>query len=503
LDVTKLTIEDASGLIERGDLSPVELTRAYIDRIESLDGRLNSYITVLAEAALAEARRAEEEIARGRRRGPLHGVPLGIKDIFVMRGAPTTCGSRMLADFLSPYDATVVQRLRAAGAVILGKNNMDEFAMGSSTETSYFGPTRNPWDEERVPGGSSGGSAAAVAACLCTASVGTDTGGSIRQPAALCGVVGMKPTYGRVSRYGMVAFASSLDQAGPIARTVTDAALVLAAIAGHDPMDSTSVSMPVPDYLAELEHGVRGLRVGVPREYFIEGIDDAVRDAVTAAIEVFRGLGAEIVDVSLPHTEYAVPAYYIIAPSEASSNLARYDGVRYGYRAEGAKTMKDVFFASRSEGFGDEVKRRIMLGTYALSAGYYDAYYLKAQRVRTLIRRDFDMAFERADVLVTPTAPETAFRLGEKTGDPLKMYLSDVFTIPCNLAGLPGVSVPCGLSPEGLPVGLQIVGRPFDEATVLRVARAYEAATEWSLLIPPAARGGGSDGGSKGPGGER
>jgi aspartyl-tRNA(Asn)/glutamyl-tRNA(Gln) amidotransferase subunit A len=455
-----------------------------LDRISKLDGKLNSYITVMGEKALDAARAAEEEIASGKYRGPLHGIPIGLKDIFVMKGVPATCGSKMLENFFPPYDSTVTKKILDAGAVITGKNNMDEFAMGSSTETSYFGPAKNPWDLERVPGGSSGGSAAATSASLCLGSIGTDTGGSIRQPAAFCGVVGMKPTYGRVSRFGMIAFASSLDQAGPLTKTVEDAAIILNAISGHDPRDSTCVNAPVPDYTASLKDEIKGVKVGVPREYFIPGTDREVEEAAKKAIALIEDLGGEIVEISLPHTEYAVVTYYIIAPSEASSNLARYDGVKYGYRTANAETLREMYFRTRAEGFGNEVKRRIMLGTYALSAGYYDAYYLKAQRVRTLIKRDFDEAFKKVDVIMAPTAPETAFRIGEKTDDPIKMYLSDVLTIPCNIAGLPGISVPCGFSSDGLPIGIQVLGKPFDEASVIHVAHAYEQRAGWREKRP-------------------
>ncbi len=470
--------------MKKKEISPKDLTESVLDRIEKLDGTLNSYITVMGEKALDSAVIAEEEITAGRYRGPLHGIPLGLKDIFVMKGVPATCGSKMLESFVPPYDATVTKKLLDAGAVILGKNNMDEFAMGSSTETSYFGPTKNPWDVERVPGGSSGGSAAATAASLCLGSVGTDTGGSIRQPASFCGVVGMKPTYGRVSRFGMIAFASSLDQAGPITKTVEDTALILNAISGHDRRDSTCVNTPAPDYTKSLKEDIKGVKVGVPREYFIPGMDSEVEDAAKKAISLVEGLGAEIIEISLPHTEYAVLTYYIIAPCEASSNLARYDGVKYGFRAADASTLRDMYLKTRAEGFGNEVKRRIMLGTYALSAGYYDAYYLKAQRVRTLIKRDFDEAFEKVDVIMAPTAPETAFRFGEKTGDPIKMYLSDVLTIPCNIAGLPGISVPCGFSSGGLPIGIQVLGKAFDEESVIRVAHAYEQHAGWKERRP-------------------
>ncbi len=484
MELPYLTISEAANLIKKKELSPLELTNAVLNRVEEQDGKLNSYITVLRDRAIAQAEEEEKRVASGNYLGPLHGVPIGLKDIFVMKGSQTTCGSKILEGFVSPYNATVVEKLLGAGAVIVGKNNMDEFAMGSSNENSYFGPAKNPWDTDRVPGGSSGGAAAAVGASLCLGSVGTDTGGSIRQPASFCGVVGMKPTYGRVSRYGMVAFASSLDQAGPLTKTVEDAAIILGAIAGVDPNDSTSVNAPVPDYTASLTDDLKGVRVGVPKEYFIEGVDAEVDSAVRKAIELIEDLGASVEDISLQYTEYAVSAYYIIAPSEASSNLARFDGVRYGFREEGAKTMHDVYFHSRAAGFGDEVKRRIMIGTYALSSGYYEAYYLKAQRVRTLIKRDFEEAFKKVDVIVTPTSPETAFKIGEKASDPLTMYLSDILTIPCNLAGLPGISVPCGFSSAGLPIGLQVLGRPFDEESILRVAHAYECRTNWNEKHP-------------------
>lgn len=484
MELPFLSIGEASRLIKKGEISPVELTESVLDRISKLDGDLNTYITVMGEKAMDAARSAEKEIASGGYRGPLHGIPIGLKDIFVMKGAPSTCGSKMLENFFSPYDAAVTKRILDAGAVVVGKNNMDEFAMGSSTETSYFGPTKNPWDTGRVPGGSSGGSAAATAASLCLGSIGTDTGGSIRQPASFCGVVGMKPTYGRVSRFGMIAFASSLDQAGPITKTVEDAAIILNAISGHDPMDSTCVNSPVPDYTLSLKDDIKGVKVGVPKEYFIPGMDAEVEEAAKKAVALVEDLGGDIVEISLPHTEYAVVTYYIIAPSEASSNLARYDGVKYGYRTANAETLRDMYFKTRAEGFGSEVKRRIMLGTYALSAGYYDAYYLKAQRVRTLIKKDFDDAFRKVDVIMAPTAPEVAFRFGEKTGDPIKMYLSDVLTIPCNIAGLPGISVPCGFSSEGLPIGLQVLGKPFDEGSVLHVAHAYEQRAGWRERRP-------------------
>jgi len=420
---------------------------------------------------------------RGVEASPLLGIPLAIKDVLCTKGIPTTCGSRILENFIPPYEATVVARLKAAGAVLLGKTNTDEFAMGSSTENSAFFTTHNPWDLGRVPGGSSGGSAAAVAADECLGALGTDTGGSVRQPAGLCGVVGLKPTYGRVSRYGLVAYASSLDQVGVLAKDVTDAGLLLGAIAGHDPRDSTSVDVPVPDYTVALTGDIRGVRVGVPKEYFIEGIQPEVEAAVRAAVDVLAGLGAEVQEVSLPHTDYALPVYYLIAPAEASANLARYDGVRYSLRVDDGE-LNEMYKATRGQGFGPEVKRRIMLGTYALSAGYYDAYYLKAQKVRTLIKADFDAAFERVDVIAAPTSPTTAFRIGEKTDDPLQMYLSDVFTLSMNLAGICGLSLPCGFDTEGLPIGLQVMGPAFGEEQVLRVAYAYEQATEWHSRRP-------------------
>jgi aspartyl-tRNA(Asn)/glutamyl-tRNA(Gln) amidotransferase subunit A len=421
--------------------------------------------------------RIKKEDAAGEPLPPLAGVPVAIKDVMVTRGVRTTAASKILENFIPPYDCTAVARLEAAGAVMLGKLNCDEFAMGSSTENSAYRPVRNPRDKTRVPGGSSGGSAAAVAAGMAVATLGSDTGGSIRQPASFCGVVGLKPTYGRVSRYGLIAFASSLDHIGPFANSVKDAALVLRTIAGHDPMDSTSADVPVPDYVAEMEKPVRGLRVGVAQEYFGSGLDSDVKAAVAAAIQKLASLGCEIVPVSLPHTEYAIPAYYVVATAEASANLARYDGVRYGFRARGARTLGEMYRATRDGGFGMEVKRRIMLGTYALSAGYYDAYYLKAQKVRTLLTRDFDEAFTKVDVIAAPTAPTPAFKLGEKVDDPLAMYLADIYTVTANLAGIPGISVPCGESREGLPIGLQILGKHFDEATVLRVAAAYEIAS--------------------------
>jgi aspartyl-tRNA(Asn)/glutamyl-tRNA(Gln) amidotransferase subunit A len=483
VELTRLAVHKLSAAYRSGDVTPTQAVEAYLRRIETLDPKVRAYLTVTREEALARAAAADQRWKAGRPLSPLDGVPLAIKDVICTGGVRTTCASKILEGFVPPYDATVMTRLYAAGAIVLGKTNMDEFAMGSSTENSAFFPTRNPWDLARVPGGSSGGSAAAVAADLAAGALGSDTGGSIRQPAAFTGTVGLKPTYGRVSRYGLVAFASSLDQIGPIAKDVEDAALILQTIAGHDPFDSTSADIPVPDYVAALGQGIEGLRVGIPTEYFIEGMDPEVEKAVRDAIEVLKGLGARTEKVSLPTTEYALAAYYLLAPAEASSNLARYDGVKYGLRVPGGKDLIDMYGRTRAGGFGPEVKRRIMLGTYALSAGYYEAYYGKAQRARTLVRRDFQQAFERVDVLVCPTAPNVAFKLGEKE-DPLQMYLCDVFTIPVNLAGLPGLSLPGGFTLGGLPIGLQLIGKPFDETTILRAARAYEQATPWHQKRP-------------------
>ncbi len=484
-----LTLTEAADLLRRREASSVDLTRAAFDRIAELDGRLHAFLTLTEELAMKQARRADERLARGEG-GPLTGVPAAIKDVICTQGVETTCGSRILRGFVPPYDAQVMERLNEAGFVMLGKTNMDEFAMGSSGENSAFGPTANPWALDRVPGGSSSGSASAVASGMAYYALGSDTGGSIRQPASLSGVVGLKPTYGRVSRYGLVAFASSLDQIGPFARSVRDAALVFQAIAGHDARDSTSAPVDVPDVASSLDQkDLRGVRVGVPMEYFVEGMDDSVREAVTAAINQMASLGAEVDwEVSLPSTDHALSVYYIIAPSEASANLARYDGVKYGYAYTDGASMWENMEKTRQHGFGDEVKRRIMLGTYALSAGYYDAYYLKAQKVRTLIRREFDAAFEKYDVLVAPVSPTPAFKIGEKTGDPLQMYLSDVCTLPVNIAGLPGISVPCGFATADdgarLPIGVQIIAKPFDEATLFRVAHAYEQSTEWRRERP-------------------
>ncbi len=463
--------------------SSVELTQHYLERIARLDPRLNSFITVTAEQALAEAARADQLLRSGEA-GPLTGIPIAHKDIFCTQGVKTSCGSRMLDPFIAPYDATVVERLAAAGAVMLGKTNMDEFAMGSSNETSWYGPVKNPWDEGRVPGGSSGGSAAAVAARLCAAATGTDTGGSIRQPAAFCGITGLKPTYGLCSRWGMVAFASSLDQAGVLARSAADAACLLDEMAGFDPRDSTSAEVSVPDYVDALDNDLHGLRIGLPREYFGGGLDPAIGDRVMDAVREYERLGACIQEISLPNSPLAVPVYYVIAPAECSSNLARFDGVRYGYRCADPSDLEDLYKRSRAEGFGAEVKRRIMIGTYVLSAGYYDAYYLKAQRVRQLIAADFRRAFEQVDVIMGPTTPTTAFALGAKLDDPVAMYLNDIYTIPANLAGLPALSIP--IEPlAGLPVGLQIIGDHFQEARLLNVAHRYQHVTHWHQAAPP------------------
>jgi len=481
MELFDLTIHELHDKLKRKEVSSVEATRALLARIEATDARVNAFITVTPEEALKGAEAADRRIAAGDM-DILTGIPLALKDIFLTKGVRTTCASKILTNFIPPYDATSWLKLQERGAVLLGKLNQDEFAMGSSCESSAFGPTRNPWDLECTPGGSSGGSAAAIAARQAIATLGTDTGGSIRQPAAHCGCVGLKPTYGRVSRYGVIAYASSLDQVGPVTRDVRDAAIMLGAVAGHDPLDSTSVARPVPDYTKSLTGDVKGLKIGLPKEYFIAGLDPDVQTAMDQAIETYRGLGAEFVEISLPHTDYAVACYYLIATAEASSNLARYDGVRFGHRASDPKGLLDMYRKSRAEGFGVEVKRRIMLGTYALSSGYYDAYYLKAQKVRTLIMQDFLRAFETVDVILTPVTPTPAFRIGEKTADPLQMYLSDIFTIPTNLAGTCGLSVPAGLSSTGLPVGLQLIGRPFGEEDIIRAGYAFEQATGWHTL---------------------
>ena len=482
-DLPALSIADLQSLLRRREVSPREVISALRERIEAVDGEIGAYLSFDIDAAAKEADKANVEL-------PLGGVPIAIKDIISVMGQPCTCGSKILNGYRATYDATVIRKLRAAGAIPFGKTNLDEFAMGSSTENSAVKLTRNPWDLSRVPGGSSGGSAAAVAVDAAFGALGSDTGGSIRQPAALSGIVGFKPTYGRVSRFGLVAFASSLDQIGPLTKTVRDAALIMNAIAGHDPQDSTSLTEPAPDYAAQLGNDLRGVRLGLPKEYMVEGIDSQVKTAINDAVKQMHSLGAEIVDVSLPHTDYAVAVYYIVATAEASANLARFDGVRYGYRAENPKDMLDLYGRTREEGFGPEVKRRIVLGTYVLSSGYYDAYYLRAQKVRELIRQDFAKAFENVDALISPTSPVPAFKLGERTADPLQMYLADVFTIAANLTGICGISVPCGFAEvdnHRLPIGLQLLGKPLDEARIFQIAHAYEQSTDWHKARPPLA----------------
>ncbi len=479
--LNRLTLSELTARLAKREVSAREAMQACLDQVKRVDGRVQAFLSHDAEDALAQAADADKALAGGATHAqlPLLGVPIALKDVLAVKGHPLGCASKILSGFISPYDATAVEKLKAAGAVLFGRLNMDEFAMGSSTENSAYFTTRNPWDQSRIAGGSSGGSAAAVAADECIAALGTDTGGSIRQPASLCGCVGLKPTYGRVSRYGLVAFASSLDQIGPFTKNARDAASMLGVISGHDPRDSTSVDTPVPDYPATLGDGIKGLKLGLPKEYFIRGIDPEVNAAVQAAVKQLEKLGAEIVGISLPHTEYAVATYYIVATAEASANLARFDGIRYGLRVDGADPIA-LYTKTRGAGFGAEVKRRIILGTYVLSSGYYDAYYLRAQKVRTLIRQDFLKAFERVDAIVTPTSPTAAFKAGEKTDDPMQMYLSDIFTISCNLAGICGVSLPCGFTTNPkLPIGLQILGKPFGETTMLRVAHAFEQATQW------------------------
>ena len=483
MSLCALTVHDAAKMLRTGEVTSLELTESVFERIAATDEGIHAYLTLDREAAQDSARRADARLRNSDGTSPLLGIPIALKDNFLTRALRTTCASKILGEFVPPFAATVVKKLGDAGAVIVGKTNLDEFAMGSSVENSAFVPTRNPWNLERTPGGSSGGSAAAVAADQCLAALGTDTGGSIRQPASFCGIVGLKPTYGRVSRYGIIAFASSMDQVGPMTKDVRDTALLLEAIAGHDPADATSVRRAVPRYAETLGDDINGLRVGIPKEYFVAGMEASVEHAVRLAVRQLQKNGAVIEEISLPHSEYAVAVYYIVATAEASSNLARYDGMRYGYRA-GAGDLTETYQVSRDQGFGAEVKRRIMLGTYALSAGYYDAYYLKAQRVRTLIKRDFDQAFQRCDVIVTPTSPTTAFRLGEKTENPLQMYLSDICTISANLAGLPALSLPCGFDADGMPIGMQIIGKQFDEATILRLAYHYEQSTDWHERKP-------------------
>ncbi|MCX7794244.1 MAG: Asp-tRNA(Asn)/Glu-tRNA(Gln) amidotransferase subunit GatA [Thermodesulfovibrionales bacterium] len=482
MELFSLDIKTLAGMLQKKEIKPSEIVHHVFKRIENIEPHIKAYITVTHEEAERLAEAAEKLILKGKAT-PLTGIPIAIKDNICTSGIRTTCASRILENFIPVYESTVTWRLKEAGYILTGKTNMDEFVMGSSTENSAFYVTKNPWDLSRIPGGSSGGSAAAVAAEECIAALGSDTGGSIRQPAALCGVVGLKPTYGMVSRYGLVAFASSLDQIGPITKTVYDSALIMNFISGHDPKDSTSAPYPPKDFTSLLGKDIKGIRIGIPEEYFIEGTDREVKDAVISAVRMLEGIGAQVINISLPHTGYAVATYYILATSEASSNLARYDGVKYGLRIKGDDLI-DMYMKTRSEGFGDEVKRRIMLGTYALSSGYYEAYYRKAQQVRTLIKKDFEDAFRKVDVIVTPTSPTPAFKIGEKISDPLQMYLSDIFTISVNLAGVPAISIPCGFSSEGLPIGLQIIGRHFDEETILQVAHAYEQATEWHRKKP-------------------
>ncbi|NWJ48341.1 MAG: Asp-tRNA(Asn)/Glu-tRNA(Gln) amidotransferase subunit GatA [Chloroflexi bacterium] len=484
MELHSLNITEAAALLRKKEITSRELTTAVIKRIEEVDGRVKAFMTLTPELALQQADAADKILQNGAKdANPLLGIPMSLKDVLSTKGIRTACGSKILENYVPIYDATVARKLYESGAVMLGKNNMDEFAMGSSTENSSYFPTRNPWNLDTVPGGSSGGSSASVAAGEGFFSVGSDTGGSIRQPAALCGVVGLKPTYGRVSRYGLIAFASSLDQLGPFTRSVADAALVMNVIAGHDPKDSTSINAPVPDYTKALVPNLNGMKLALPREYFIGGVEPGVEQAVLAAVEKMKELGATVEEVSMPHTKYAISTYYIIAPAEASANLARYDGIKYGYSDPAAVEMWDGYFKTRGHGFGPEVKRRIMIGTYALSSGYYDAYYLKAQKVRTLIRGDFDKVFEKFDAIIAPTSPSVAFKIGDKVSDPLAMYLNDIFTIPANMAGTPGMSIPCGFS-NGLPVGLQILGPVLGEEKVFRVAHAYEQATEWYKQHP-------------------
>ena len=486
MELLNKSLRELNELIKRKEIKPTEILEELLNRIKETEPKLNAYITVTEEKARKKAEIADKELEKlSEDEIPeLFGIPLSIKDNINVENVRMTCASKILENFISPYDATVIKKLRERGAIFVGKNNLDEFAMGSSTETSYFGPTRNPWDLERVPGGSSGGSAAAVSARSAIASLGSDTGGSIRQPAALCGVVGLKPTYGRVSRYGLTAFASSLDQIGPITKTVEDAAYLLNIISGQDSKDATSVRIPVPDFLENLNNEIKGLKAGLPKEYFVEGIEPEVKERVLEAVKKLESLGVEIEEISLPNTKYAVETYYIIAPAEASSNLGRFDGVRYTYRAKDYKNLIDMYCKTRAEGFGDEVKRRIMIGTYTLSAGYYDAYYLKAQKVRTLIYQGFQNAFEKVDFIVTPVSPTTAFKIGEKTDDPIKMYLSDIFTIAVNLSGLPAISIPCGFDNKNLPVGLQIIGKAFDEVTILNVANVIEKELNLNTIPP-------------------
>jgi len=477
-----MTLDESREALNKGDITSADLTNDVLQRISNVEDKVRAYVTVNREDAIVKAKMADENLKKGIRR-ELPGIPIAIKDNICTEGVRTTCSSRILESFIPPYESTVTDKLKESGYILIGKTNLDEFAMGSSTENSAFGLTRNPWDISRVPGGSSGGSAAAVAADMCIAALGSDTGGSIRQPAAFCGVVGLKPTYGRVSRYGLVAFASSLDQIGPITKTVKDSAIMLNIISGHDPNDSTSANLPVPDFTLVLGENIKGMKIGIPREFFAKGLDNQVEESANEAIKALESLGAVPVSISLPHTGYAVAVYYILATSEASSNLARYDGVKYGLRVEG-EDLLDMYMKTRESGFGAEVKRRIILGTYSLSSGYYDAYYRKAQQVRSLIKQDFEKAFEKVDVIVTPTTPTPAFKVGEKTDDPLQMYLADIFTISVNLSGVPGISIPCGFTAQNLPLGLQIIGKHFDEEKILKIAYAYEQSTDWHKRKP-------------------
>lgn len=484
MDFHRFTIHQLTRLLRNRECTPTQIVEAFLSRIEAVEEKINSFISVFKEEALKEAEAAELVFKKGDEAPPLAGIPIAVKDLLALEGRKTTCASKILKKFSPPYSATTLNLLRKKGALFIGKTNLDEFAMGSSNENSCFGPARNPWNPEHVTGGSSGGSASAVAADECVASLGTDTGGSIRQPASFCGIVGLKPTYGRVSRFGLVAFASSLDQIGPMTKDVRDAAILLNYISGKDSFDSTTADIPVPDFTVCLTGDIQGLKFGIPKEYFTEGLDPDVEKAVREGIETLKGMGAEPVEVSLPHTEYALPTYYVISSAEASSNLARYDGVKYGFRAGEEEGLKKMYEKTRMQGFGDEVKRRIMLGTYVLSSGYYDAYYLKAQKTRTLIMENFNKSFEKCDVLVSPVCPTPAFKLGEKSEDPLQMYLSDIFTMPVSLAGLPAISIPCGFSSSTLPIGLQIIGKHFDEETILRTAHAFEQNTDFHLKKP-------------------
>lgn len=484
MELFKMTAAELSELIQKKEISSVELTRSVLKRIEETEPKIKAFVTVTSELAVKMAKEADEKISRGEKVGALAGIPVAIKDNMCTKGTPTTCSSKILGNFIPPYDASIVEKLKESGAVIIGKTNMDEFAMGSSTEHSAFHITKNPWDLAAAPGGSSGGSAAAVAADETILATGSDTGGSIRQPASFCGTVGLKPTYGRVSRFGLIAYASSLDQIGTLTKDVRDTALLMNVLAGYDPKDSTSANVPVPDYLLSLSENIKGIKIGVPKEYFVDGMDREVEESVKAAIDKLASLGASVVEISLPHTEYAIATYYLNATAEASSNLARYDGAHYGYRSKSAENIIEMFSNSRAEGFGLEVKRRIMLGTYALSAGYYDAYYMKALKVRTLIKQDFEKAFEKVDIIATPTSPFPAFKIGEKTDDPIQMYLADIFTISINLAGIPGMNVPCGFTKNNLPIGLQLLAAPFDEPKILKAGYAYEQASQWRLRKP-------------------